>query len=339
MQAKVAQHQSELPWLFLVVLISALAFRNVHGFHGEWEALIDAAVGVTEGRPHWRAFQNRLLGPYTVHGIAVLGFSLKQSVLIFTAGMLLIHNLMLYRLLHSYVSSIKSLLMICLWSYGFLVFQCDWLYVWDMIDINIFTLASFVIVFERRPTFLLFLYPVALINRESALYLPLAYIIVTVIPPIINAKNWRELPIKKTVIKVAFGTSLMIIGIFYTYYVRNHLFIESSWGGKDMGNPMLLGNQSHWLVQIQSLVFGNFSNGNIIHTVTLWIALAYVLMLLLSVRQSGILAGGVFFLSLLAGIISFGVLNETRLLFPLMSLLIFLVVANLKRKEKLNCDH
>jgi len=135
----------------LVVLISALGFRNIHRFHGEWEALVDAAVGVTEGRPHWRAFQNRLLGPCMVLGISALGFTLKQSILIFTAGMLLIYNLVLYRLLHIYLSSVRSFLLVCLWLYGFMVFQCAWLYVWDMIDIIIFTLASFVIVFERRP--------------------------------------------------------------------------------------------------------------------------------------------------------------------------------------------
>ena len=255
-------------------------------------------------------------------------------MLIYTALLLLLHNLLFYALLRRQsVTTLTAVALVCLWSFLFMALQCPWLYAWDMLDIIIFTLTSYIIVYNKDSRLLLALFPLALLNRETALFLPLGYVIVEIARhtalantrlPRLNGPSWA---------RIIFGVFLIFCGAAYTSLVRDWLFIESSWGGQDIGNPLLIGNQSHLLVQIKSFTFNNFRNGNIIHTALMWLSVIYMLALARRSNSTGIYAGAMFFLAFWLGIFFFGVINETRLFFPTLSLAIFLVVSQLNKNS------
>ncbi len=76
-----------LGFLFFLMVLGELRFLTV--FHAEnlseWFA---AARGVVIGQPHWRAYQNRLLGPYLIELLTWVFGSYRVSFLVF-AGVLL----------------------------------------------------------------------------------------------------------------------------------------------------------------------------------------------------------------------------------------------------------
>ena len=65
----------------IVFFIAVLAYKILMNIH--WKnanTLIDAAKGVTKGTPHWIAYQNRLLGPYSILSISKLtGISFRSD--------------------------------------------------------------------------------------------------------------------------------------------------------------------------------------------------------------------------------------------------------------------
>ena len=45
----IGEKHREIVGVLIVFFLSALTFRNINGYHGDWQTLIDAAMGITEG--------------------------------------------------------------------------------------------------------------------------------------------------------------------------------------------------------------------------------------------------------------------------------------------------
>ena len=75
-----------LPYL-IVTFISICTFKMLMIRHGQYiDLLTSAAYGITEGKPHWLAYQNRLIGPYSILGISkLMGISFKSAWIIYHA--------------------------------------------------------------------------------------------------------------------------------------------------------------------------------------------------------------------------------------------------------------
>ena len=74
------------PYL-IVTFISVCTFKMLMIRHGQYiDLLTSAAYGITEGKPHWLAYQNRLIGPYSILGISkLMGISFKSAWIIYHA--------------------------------------------------------------------------------------------------------------------------------------------------------------------------------------------------------------------------------------------------------------
>ena len=88
---------------YLIIVLVSIAVYNVfmliHNFN--FEDLSKAALGVIEGKPHWAAYQNRLLGPTIVYIISkCLGLAFSQALKIFYFLMILLQNVFLSFLLN-----------------------------------------------------------------------------------------------------------------------------------------------------------------------------------------------------------------------------------------------
>ncbi|MDR6951679.1 hypothetical protein J2X65_001028 [Ancylobacter sp. 3268] len=313
--------------LLLTILVSALTFRALYMMHGDWKDLADAAYGVITGRPHWRAFQNRLLGPYLVLGINTVVPTYRQSLLIFTALGLLAQNALFYLLLRSIDLSVRSaMLCVCFWSFMFLVLQDYWIYTWDVLDIIIFTIISYIILFVNNKKIMIFLYPLAILNREIALLIPIFVILYEAYNVFYYKKNSISINISRNILNIIICTILIVTGLIYVKISRDFLFVQSSLGGLDSSNKYM-GNHINIIYNLKELFFINFFSGSEAYVVTLWISMIYASLVFTKSDDISMKMAVLLFYMIVVSILLFGLLNEARVYFPLISLAIFIYIA------------
>lgn len=326
-------HRASIFSAFYVFLclgfIAGFTFNLVFYFHTNWAELLQGNLDITQGRADWRAFQNRLLGPYLILFInyAVPWLTLEQSMLTIIAGCLAIHNALLFILLR--IAGVKidvSLVAILIWSFFFAGLQHEWLFTWDVFDILFLTFAAFVLVLQKDPKYLLYIYPLALLNRESALFLPVAYMMASVLCVFNVEGSWKKsislFPIKR----IGVGLFALFFGIVYTKLVRDYLFVELE-TGNDFEHQ-LIGNHFYLFENLKQLMLSNFFDKNIIHTIPIWLCVAFHLKILFLSKSTGAKSGALFFFLLFVNTLIFGLVNETRLWFPVISLTLFVYLIN-----------
>lgn len=314
--------------LALVAIAAGLCTKTIVFLYWDWEHLAQAAAGVIEGKPHWRAYQNRLLGPYVVQALTFFGPPYKIALLLVTALILMIHHLILYACLRRVpVAPWASVLLVFTWSFIFVAFlDRRWFYIWDVIDLVVFTPVAFLIVFSQRPALIMLGFPVALLNRESALFLPVAYMIREGMRCIAHRATFSDL--RLVAWKLVAASGLVIGGALYTKYIRDALFVEQLSGGIDAANA-LLGNHFYLVSNVRGLLFSNFKSVYGIFSLTIVIACAYMAHVFAATRDEKVRAGVIFFV-LLVNILAFGMITETRMLFPLISLTMFIMLAHIR---------
>lgn len=276
------------------------------------------AFGVTEGRTDWRAFQNRLLGPYVVLAISRLGLGYASALVLVHFLVLTANAVAVFLLARRTGQDAKAALV---WSgvfcFLFLFLQHPRLLVWDAIELLNFTLLSYLMLFGSRLWPLCLLFAVSILNRESGLFVALFLLIDSVSLPDLVRFRLRLLSRAKFVA----GLACMAIGIAFVKLSRDLLFVATR-GGTDDGQHAMLGNHLHVHDNLKDLLYRNWFGMEVLHT-------------------APVVAGGLFLLSgfpgfsdaqrktallafaLMTGIVMFGVVNETRILLPLVPLFIF----------------
>ena len=97
----------------ILIVFSLIEYRLISFMHqNNFQLLADEAQGVVNGIPHWRAYQNRLLGPYAVQMISRLSglsyiYSFKAAVLL----LLLIANFTFYFIFYGLLNSNQHMLL------------------------------------------------------------------------------------------------------------------------------------------------------------------------------------------------------------------------------------
>ena len=67
-------------YLALAAVVAAVQLRVIHlEFGRQYNLSVEAAQGVLDGLPHWRVFQNRLLGPYLVEAFSAVTDSFEAA--------------------------------------------------------------------------------------------------------------------------------------------------------------------------------------------------------------------------------------------------------------------
>lgn len=243
--------RSELLAYLLVSFLAICTYKILMTAHlPNIEALIIAAKGVTEGKPHWMAYQNRLLGPYIVLTISTLDISFKTAWVIYNALTLQIFCALIFWILRreglAYKDAFANLVYIL---FAFLALQHYWFYTWDSIDIIIFTAFAYGILKAAPTRLFLVLFAIGILNRESALFIG-AYIALNsftfstgkIIPRLTNIKNLLT------------GSVLLVAGALYTKTIRHALFISKSDGLPDSRHE-LIGNHVYFFSNLKSLFF------------------------------------------------------------------------------------
>lgn len=308
-------------YIFIIGFISLSVFKVLMQVHdGHFEALVHAALGVIEGKPHWIAYQNRLLGPYIVYFISIIGFSFHVSLKIYILSMVFLQNFLLFFLIRQMnVKHKESLVWVILYSFAFILVQHDWFYTWDSIDAIIFTLFAWGIFKTKSVYYFIGLFCVALLNRESALFVAL-YIAIDAFN-FKSAKKFYFVSLKKLVV----GTFLILLGLVYTKAVRHYLFVSKPDGQPDTSHE-LIGNHIYLSQNFFNLFFYNAYSTDIINSVFIITSVLYYSFFVKTYLDSQIKAL-LIFLAIIVNILIFGLINETRMFITLIPFVIFLLIS------------
>lgn len=287
--------------------------------------LMDAALGVLEGRPHWRAFQARLLGPAMLSAVEWMArtafphetepyFAMRLFFLLMT----LAKNgaLFLLTALHSRNLLTASALTLA-GSMLFLLFSDGWLYTWDFFDVIIFSALAFLMMrWSGSGVGFYLLFLLALPNRESAAFFGFWLICLGAARSYRGrAIHWKE-PL--------LGLAVVLIAAAYTTAAREWLLVAETGTGAS-GIPTFAGN--HLQIVPNAVTFAeNFVSPKLYINAWILLMLAHGITAAKAGLKQGEprrLALGLFLLGLLGAIFSFGLINEARVFLIYVPFLVF----------------
>lgn len=308
-----------------VFFISSLTAKSFVKFHtSKYNALVEAAHGVLSHKPHWLAYQNRLLAPYSVYGISLFGIPFEKALMVFYVLAIFAQTIILYVLLLKYTNNNFSLsiLYVIFFSFMFIGIQHSWFYTWDSLEIIFFILFSWGIWRKKTTLYFVALFFIALTNKESAIF-----IAVFLIVDAFQFQNQEDsfFPAIKlsSVAKLVTGSCLTFFGVAYTKLVRDYLFIVSS--KPDLGDDSshrVLGNHLTLPENLQAFFSGNLLSTDIINSLFLIGLVVYLLWSFDRFEEQDYKAFIIIMLIIIS-IFLFGLINETRIYAPLLPFILF----------------
>lgn len=317
--------------IIIVIFLSLLEYRLVILLHADdLKNLFHAAYGVTIGEPHWRVYQNRLLGPFSVKGLSeILGMTYAQVYMFFTMGLLVIQNVLFFALFRQLTDDNRLSVRYTLYFVAFFIALSDsnWLYLWDFLDIIVFTLFIYGILAYKNNWYFLFVFGIAILNKESGLFIALWLILDALIEK--RDTNSFYFAMKLRDLKRLFlGIALLVGGIFFVEWIRDALFIKSAAGGGVKFTGIEYGKYVHFkfLINLKVFVY-NLTNLNFLlnFLVNIFILALPLFVIIQSKKaEETIFKIIILFLAIYSTIMLFGVLNETRVYNILIPFIIFL---------------
>lgn len=226
-------------YILLIILVTVIELRTLNLEHFlRIDDLIAVAKGVVHGTPPWRAFQNRLLGPYLVSGLTN-AFGSKydkwyQTVVTVTT---LSVNLVTFSAMRKLGASNQKAAIYTAIGAGLFVLLQDrtWLYIWDYFDVLLFTLFAYAVYSRKSIGWFVVLFVVELLNREVAIFVPVWMILSSI------GRDGSKFKLKD-IRAAAFGLLLIVAGSAWTVWIRNRLFIRPMDGYPQHGPHEFLGN-------------------------------------------------------------------------------------------------
>tara|TARA_B100000886_G_C20395922_1_gene480375 strand:- start:159 stop:1214 length:1056 start_codon:yes stop_codon:yes gene_type:complete len=317
------------PYL-IVTFISICTFKMLMIRH--WPYIDNhtiAALYVIKGTPNWLAYQNRLLGPYSILGLSnLIGVSFKAAWTIFHAI-----NIQVFCILCFWIFKREGLRIsyainyLIVFIFAFLSLQHNYFYPWDTIDLILFTCFAYGIAKSFPIPYFLTIFVIGIFNRESALFIAIYLML--------DAFSFVKgiFPIKLTKPKsLLTGIIILPIGIIFTKFVRELLFISKPNGLPDIEHE-LIGNHIYLLRNLNELFFSNFTNMNFYISIFILVSFGYFLgnFLRMNDCQLKLL---IMSLIIFTNIIIFGIINESRMYFIILPFFLFLWMSmNIKMKN------
>lgn len=309
-------------WL-LVIVLSIVTARHNYIFHQHNMTLLEnASRSVVFGNPEWIAFQNRLLGPYIIEFINDVFFSnYSKSFKIFFeltiyCEFILLAIFLLKLTSNSYELVLKYLMCFALF-FSFL--QNYWYYVWDSLDLIIFTIFGYFILYKKNIYHFISLFIISIMNREIGC--------IIAIYMILNAINWNNY---KHILSLASlnkwfftGLFLLLTGIIYTKFIRDNYVLIIGMDIINNDQHKIIGNH-FYLFDNLVLFFKNFFMTKGIEISLLISSIIYYFVFSFKDAKDEQKDIIIIVAILLLSIFTFGVLNESRLYIILLPMIILL---------------
>ncbi len=324
----------------LILLMTFLEIKLVSLIHNEhYKDLVHAAYGVVMGKPHWRAYQNRLLGPCLVQLVSqVTGWTFQRTFSLFVNATVALANFIsFYAVLDLTKNRRISLKYAFYYSLFFLALQDNhWLYLWDLINLSLFFMFAYGIFKNWKMRFFAYLFVVCLLNREDALFVALWLVIDAFT---YNRKLLKDFKAECSIInrsQLFIGIFLIVVGIVYTKFIRDLLFVESSLNGIGLDlRHAAIGEHITFFTNIAYLF--NFWQQNNLNIIPAYICIVLTIYLCIKLRHDEFLKKiGWLFACMSISIFAFGRIGETRVFFMLIP---FIMIINLKLSNQIRTNH
>ena len=283
---------------------------------------IQAAIGVVEGRPHWRVYQNRILGPYAIEGLSNVFPSYITAHVFLSIVVLAAAGFIAWRIgerVGGRRGALLALVALHLGSALLLAKQVDvlpWLYIWDHIDILVFVLfVEFVVAGRPLPWFAA-LAGVGVFNHESAVFVA-GWLIVDPVARWYLGKTGRIPAAGFDRRRVLAGVLIAATSMLVVEWLRTALLVEEI-GPQLFGDPPNTAGGSFHLtlwdnVSTLGAIFTQFDYA-MPTLVPLYILGVVVLVIAIARRDPDRFLGlAATYLVLIASLLTFGRLLETRI--------------------------
>lgn len=301
----------------LCALYSVFWFRSASNI----TMLIEIPSTILEGAPHWRAFQNRLLTPWFWSILNNFGLS-ELSAFIIVSGAMLFCNFYLMTKIYSSSSNFILFLLLLSWLIVFSLLHHDWLYLWDFFDIVLFTVITGIFLGKIRESYLLLIFPIALLNRESALFIPIAYFL-------FKGNFQNNFPFFKAKFIYLFKAGFtLILGALFIKILRDNLFIQQKFGMETLLHQTI-GNHFYLPGNVKNLFYYNFLDHNMMLSVSILLIIMLSIYIFFTSNKHEDKCLIAFALTYFVNILIFGNMVETRMYYALIFVMIVVFVRNL----------
>lgn len=278
----------------------------------------EAMRGVYDGMPPWRVYQSRLLAPYLIEWSgALIGIKSVVAYNFYAWVMLVFAGLLAYALGARLAGRPGGALAFVTLHLGFaLLLHTHWLYAWDFINVCLFLLFAYFVATQKPYPWFVVLFFAGLLNHEAAIFVvfwlvvdPLARWLATR-----RALEWRP---------VAAGIACVICGIFIVETLRTTLLVQEM-------TPRLwyqTGSAHFAAIENVKLLVDAFTHPTPMITLTIPLfLLAFVALsaALAIKRPKQFLGYSLVHLAMVAALLLFGLLPESRIY---LSLVPFVVLA------------
>jgi hypothetical protein len=268
-----------------------------------YEFVLANVQGVLTGTPVSKSWQHRFLAPAGVLALEALAKSRLEALELFSGLMALAANLLLFGLMrHKGASLFQSLAAVVGFGLAHLLLTYKLEYPWDGVDILLF-LAFGYWTSKRGP--ILALAPLLLIgmlNHETVLYMPLFYLLSLLDRASSHASK------KKDALLALLFSLVLGAGIFY---LRERFYLRSPNLPGSTVEPVtpLISNHLHVMHNLRQLLVADWKEGRAFISSGFLAAIALLLTLVAKRAQT---TAALWSLCVMATIVCFGYINETR---------------------------
>jgi hypothetical protein len=296
-----------------LVLACAQFWRIALALGDRYSLCVDAARGVIEGRPHWRIYQSRVLAPYAVDALAAVTRDFTLAHAVFSIGMLVIAGLLAYRI-GARVGGPRrgALALVAFHALFALVVARPWLYGWDFVDAVVFLVFVDFVLAERPWPWILALAALGSLNHEVAAFIALW----VTVDAALRRTSWRQ---------ALAGVACFAAILVAVELVRGALLVEELGPTLFPDAPRDIGGSFHFAVAHNlTLLHRMFSHVEYAtFAVPAILALAIASGARLARRFPALVAVHVL---LLASLLVFGAVSETRIYIVLIPLVVLAAV-------------
>lgn len=272
--------------------------------------VLESVRGVLSGTPVFKSWQHRLVGPWAVQGLVMLLGDPLRALRVFLSCATLGANALLYFLTRKRGAT-RMETWLWLGAFGLaravLAFRLE--YPWDEIDVIVFLAVGHLASGDRPLSSFLPLCAAATLNHETVLYVPLW--------SALSALEEERAPSERRHTLLLATATAAVIGVT-TLLLRRALYIGHPTLAGATFEPLTPGidNPSHIAHNLRQLLAADWIAGRAFIAASVLAAIAFFWSMIAARRH---VTAARWSLSVIATIVAFGYVNETRHYLPLLA--------------------
>jgi hypothetical protein len=238
--------------IYIFAILLSLMELHVYGdLHSDnAQGIAHSVIDITDGHAYWRAYQNRLIGPWIMKLLQALLHSEEAALYGFATLGIVGANITAAWLSVRYLrDQFQALIALAIFVFGYMMLFDYWTYPWDFVEVVTFLLFAHFAAEGKQPLYLLPIFLISVVNRESSVFIGAWFAIYAVGAKLTDRNSRLNIPY------LVWSAILVAAAGVYTMASRQLLFISSPAWGSDAEHQ---GFGNHFVL-LTNLKTGNFS--------------------------------------------------------------------------------